>query len=148
MKSSIFWDITLCSPLKAKWCFGGTCHLHLEGWRINQARSELCCFMLVSYLAYSSTSKMAATCSSEMLLEFQRTTKCHIPEHRTLHSLGCNNLKSYVIYLMLLPVAQTAQCWALGQLIHWTDWSVHVNGGVWEAILWPLVSRTCRSHTV
>jgi hypothetical protein len=28
-KSSIFWDITPCSPLKAKWRFGGTYGLHL-----------------------------------------------------------------------------------------------------------------------
>jgi hypothetical protein len=40
MKSSIFWDITLCSPLKVTWYFGGTCHLHLQGQRICQARHQ------------------------------------------------------------------------------------------------------------
>jgi hypothetical protein len=28
-KSTIFWAITLCSPLKVSRCFGGTCRLHL-----------------------------------------------------------------------------------------------------------------------
>jgi hypothetical protein len=28
MKSSVFWDITLCSPLKFCRRFGGTCSLH------------------------------------------------------------------------------------------------------------------------
>jgi hypothetical protein len=34
MKSSSFWDITPCSPLKVNRRFGGTCCLHLQGRRI------------------------------------------------------------------------------------------------------------------
>jgi hypothetical protein len=30
----------MCSPLKFNWCFGGTYDLHLQGWRISQARSQ------------------------------------------------------------------------------------------------------------
>jgi hypothetical protein len=40
MKSSIFWDITPCSPLKVNRRFGWTCHLHLQGRRISQARNQ------------------------------------------------------------------------------------------------------------
>jgi hypothetical protein len=40
MKSSILWDITLRSPLKVNQRFGGTCHLHLQGRRIGQARNQ------------------------------------------------------------------------------------------------------------
>jgi hypothetical protein len=37
MKSSIFWDIMPCNPLKANRRFGGTCRLHLQHRRaINQ----------------------------------------------------------------------------------------------------------------
>jgi hypothetical protein len=36
----IFLDTTPCSPLKTNQCFGGTCPLHLEGRRINQARNR------------------------------------------------------------------------------------------------------------
>jgi hypothetical protein len=31
MKSTVFWDITPCSPLKANRRFGGTYRLHLHG---------------------------------------------------------------------------------------------------------------------
>jgi hypothetical protein len=37
MKSCTFWDITPCSPLKVDLHFGGTCHLHLQGRKINRA---------------------------------------------------------------------------------------------------------------
>jgi hypothetical protein len=40
LKSSIFWDIMPCSPLKIKQRFGGTCCLHLQGRRISQARIQ------------------------------------------------------------------------------------------------------------
>jgi hypothetical protein len=42
-------------------------------------------FTLVSCLAYSSTLKMEATCSSKMSVHFQWTTRQHIPEDSTLH---------------------------------------------------------------
>jgi hypothetical protein len=31
MKSTIFWDVTPCSPLKVNRCFGGTYGLHFHG---------------------------------------------------------------------------------------------------------------------
>jgi hypothetical protein len=40
MKSSVFWNITLCSPLKGKWHCGGTCCLHLQGQIISQGRNQ------------------------------------------------------------------------------------------------------------
>jgi hypothetical protein len=39
-KSSIFWDITPCSPLKVKRRFGGTYRIHLQGRRISRARNQ------------------------------------------------------------------------------------------------------------
>jgi hypothetical protein len=51
--------------------------------------------MLVSCLAYFSTSKMATTGSSEASVGFQRTTRRYIPEDKTLHNHRCENLKSY-----------------------------------------------------
>jgi hypothetical protein len=59
MKSSVFWDVTLCLPPD---------------------------LMLVSYLAYSSTLKMEGTCSSETSVGFQRTTWRDIPEDRALQN--------------------------------------------------------------
>jgi hypothetical protein len=40
LKNSIFWDIKLYSPLTVNRCIGGTCCLHLEGWRWSQARNQ------------------------------------------------------------------------------------------------------------
>jgi hypothetical protein len=39
MKSSVFWDITPYILLKVKRRFGGTCRLHLQGWRVSQTRN-------------------------------------------------------------------------------------------------------------
>jgi hypothetical protein len=40
MKGYISWDIAPCNPLKVNRRFGGTCRLHLQGRRINQARNQ------------------------------------------------------------------------------------------------------------
>jgi hypothetical protein len=72
MKSSIFWHIMPCGPLKFNRRFEGTCHLHLQG-------------------AYSSTLKMEATCSSEKSVDFQQTTQRYIPEDRTLQTWKCSH---------------------------------------------------------
>jgi hypothetical protein len=53
------------------------------------------CFMLVSYLPYSSILKMEATCSSKRSVDFQRTTRRCIPEDGTVHNDSCENFKSY-----------------------------------------------------
>jgi hypothetical protein len=76
LKSSILWDITPCRPLKVN---------------VRQAT----CFTLVSCLAYSSTVKMEAKCSSETSVDIQRTTRCYIPEDGILHNHRCENLKYY-----------------------------------------------------
>jgi hypothetical protein len=34
----VLWDIMPNSPLEVKRCFGGTCYLHLQRWRISQAK--------------------------------------------------------------------------------------------------------------
>jgi hypothetical protein len=40
MKSSIFWDITPCSPLEVNRRLGGTCRFHLQGRIISQGRNQ------------------------------------------------------------------------------------------------------------
>jgi hypothetical protein len=40
MNSSIFWDIMPCSLVKDNQHFGGTYHIHLQGWRVSQARNQ------------------------------------------------------------------------------------------------------------
>jgi hypothetical protein len=40
MKSSIFWDITTCNPLKVDGRFGGIFRHHLQGRRISQIKNQ------------------------------------------------------------------------------------------------------------
>jgi hypothetical protein len=44
--------------------------------------------MQVSCLTYSSALKLEATCYTETSVDFQRATRCFIPEDRTLHPDG------------------------------------------------------------
>jgi hypothetical protein len=76
MKSTIFWDITPCSPLSANL---------LARWFLAQ---HFACHLLARWFLAElifSTLKMEAMCSSETLVDTQRTTRCYIPEDGTLH---------------------------------------------------------------
>jgi hypothetical protein len=77
--------------------FGGTCHLHLLGRRISQARDHhksrlqaLHClppdFILISCFEYSSIMKSEATCSSETSVVIRRITWRYVPRDKTLHA--------------------------------------------------------------
>jgi hypothetical protein len=94
MESTIFWDITPCSPLKFNRRFGGTYRLHLQGLLAT-------CFHAGFLLAYFSTLKMEAICSSETTFHFQQTTRAYIPEDGTIKKIkmlpwvleGCTKTK-------------------------------------------------------
>jgi hypothetical protein len=63
MKSTLFWNVTPCSPVETVY-------------------------------------------SSEMLVDFYRTTRRYIPEDSTLHNHRCENLRSSIIlalYVFLRP---------------------------------------------
>jgi hypothetical protein len=66
-------------------------------------------------LAYSSTLKTEAICSSETTVGFRRTIWHYIPEDSTHHNRHCDNLKSYKSYERsgvqnILQAARTATC--------------------------------------
>jgi hypothetical protein len=88
MKITVFWDITPHSPLNVSWSFGGTYRLHIPV-RVSRTKyyrdSIPPAFTLVSCSTYS-TLKMEGICSSETLVDFQRTMRPHIPEDSTLES--------------------------------------------------------------
>jgi hypothetical protein len=81
VKSSIFWNITPCSPLKVNRRFGETSS------RVPPA------FTQVSCLVYS---PLKMVCFSETSVDFQRTTPCNIPEDIILHNHRCEYLEAYV----------------------------------------------------
>jgi hypothetical protein len=73
------------------------------------------CFMLVSYLAYSSILKLEAICSSETPIDFQWTTWRYIPEDISLHNHRRKTLKSYIISFKLTFQYWSA-CYAFGHV--------------------------------
>jgi hypothetical protein len=84
VNNSIFWDITPCSQFESQQTFRRT---HVTSiFRVEeQAMQETTatCFALISYLVYSSTPNMEATCYSEMSVDSQRTTRRYIIEGGT-----------------------------------------------------------------
>jgi hypothetical protein len=54
-------NTTMYIPMKVNRRFRVTYYIHLQGWKVIQARNRHC-FMLVSCLAYSWNLKMEATC--------------------------------------------------------------------------------------
>jgi hypothetical protein len=78
LKSTIFWDITPCSPLKVNRRFGGT---YRKAWWQASLQHAL---TLVSCSAYFSTLKMEAICFSETLVDSQLITWRYVPEGGTI----------------------------------------------------------------
>jgi hypothetical protein len=127
IQSYIIWDTTPCIPVEVSLRFGGPCRHHLQGRRISQARNKdkaailTACFMLVPCLAYSSTVKMEATCSSETSINFHRNTLHYIPDVRILHNYRYENLKYCVIFCCFW-------CFSLVSLF----WKNKMKGGLWD----------------
>jgi hypothetical protein len=86
VRSSIYWNITPCSPLKVNRRFGETYRLHLQGRRISEKAGG----KQTSYAVYFSTLKMEAICYSVTSLDFQRTTRRYVSEDGTFNTfLAC-----------------------------------------------------------
>jgi hypothetical protein len=66
-------------------------------------------FLLVSFLAYSSTLRMEAIVSSETSVSFNRTTRPYSLEDCTLHSYSCDNLNSDMISSTLVTLDEKAR---------------------------------------
>jgi hypothetical protein len=73
--STIFWDITPCSPLNVNRRFGGTYRLHLQGRRISKATNQRECRWQASKQAWHLSS-----------VDIQRTTRRYIQEDSTLQA--------------------------------------------------------------
>jgi hypothetical protein len=146
--STVFWDITLCSPLKVYWRFEGKYHFHLQGW-ISQARYQSerrwHAFTLVSCLAYL-TLKMEVICSSKTSVDLQWTTRRYIPEDSTLQTY--DRLRK-TLEMLLLCIHLWHLCKKC-KFVHWssyweTDWTWNFTPwsptqSIWvisEEYLWP-----------
>jgi hypothetical protein len=79
VKSTIFWDITPCTPLKVNGRFRETCRLHLQGRRKQVAnRCHLLSCWFLAQLNFS-TLKMEAICSSKTSVDTRWSTQRYIP---------------------------------------------------------------------
>jgi hypothetical protein len=76
-------DIMVCIPLQVNRRFGGISLLHLQSWRIREARKQR---------EVGRKQSSARICSSETSVDFQRTTWRYIAEERTLHEDGQSRL--------------------------------------------------------
>jgi hypothetical protein len=84
-KSHIFWDIPPCSPLKVNRQFEATFRLYIQLCLLPASRWFLA-WLILRPLRWRQHVPPKA--------DFQRTTRCYIPEDKTLH-IGCENLKFY-----------------------------------------------------
>jgi hypothetical protein len=69
IKSTIFWDATLCSLAGIYQRFRVMYCLHFKGQRVTN-RALLATFLLISCISHSLAPKVGAGCCSEMLVEF------------------------------------------------------------------------------
>jgi hypothetical protein len=76
-----------------------SCFLYNAKFLASRLLSLPLAFTLVSCSAYS-TLKMEVICSSKTSVEFQWTTRRYISEDSTVHNHCCENLKSYIVYLL------------------------------------------------
>jgi hypothetical protein len=102
--SSVFWDITPCSPLKVIWRFGGTYRRHIQDRRISHTRNQheaggnLCSFPLKLQLTFNGLHGIMSQKIELFITTAVRTsdpTRHYVPEDRTLHNHSCENLRSY-----------------------------------------------------
>jgi hypothetical protein len=77
----------ISTPLKINGSFEGVGRLHIQ---------FATCFTLASSLAYSSTLKLEAMCSTETSVDFQRTPQCYMIEDRTLHNHFCETVLFFI----------------------------------------------------
>jgi hypothetical protein len=121
-KSSVFWDITPCSPLKVNRPFEGTCRLHLQGRRISQARNQLGSACHLCYLVYSSTLKMKVTCSSETSVDFQGAAWRYIPENAFQSKNITNNKIKFWCDILKQRLGSFSTMIEIVQYLRFTRW--------------------------
>jgi hypothetical protein len=91
MKNSVFWDITLCSPLKVSWHFGGTSSgsKQSSAWYLLHAG-----FLLGLFFDPEDGGDMFL----RTLVDYQRTTQHYIPEDRTLQNCSQSSSSFWMMF--------------------------------------------------
>jgi hypothetical protein len=115
VKSIILWDTTPCSLVNVNRLFGGTCRLHLQGWKVSQTRNQhelgrnhgrsITCFRLVPCKAYFSILKMEVRGSSETSVD--QTTRRYVVLWSFLARLSVQGRYSYLRGFVLFFILST-----------------------------------------
>jgi hypothetical protein len=105
LKSTTFWDITPCSPLKVNRIFEGTYRsaCHLSPW-----------YLVRLFFDPEDGGDMFL----RKLVDFKRTKRRYNPEHNVFHNHRCENLKSYI---SALPAWTERNREILGFLSFWLN---------------------------
>jgi hypothetical protein len=128
-KSTIFWDITPCGPLKANWRFGGTYCLHLQDRETSRARNQV-----------ESRWQAGLWWFLARLIYRSRKWRRYIPPKRRLSLNGLHGVISqktvvlsllFVVYLMTLTVTHITSRRIVGWLVR-ND--LRNTGRVWSPI--------------
>jgi hypothetical protein len=106
--------LTLCSPVEVYRSFRGPYCFHLQGWGVSEIRNHMLatCFLLVTFLAFSSTLKMKSG--------------GFLPDYTALHPRKHNY--SYLTFLLLLYIVRLHlrreiwRCWS-PSIIQFTFWN-------------------------
>jgi hypothetical protein len=108
----IFWFVTPCTWEAVHRSFGGTYDLHLQDRRISEARNQqeadtkarftllAACFLLVSFLTYSSILKIPATRPSDKSADCYLTPRRYKPEDCAFHSHRCESFISNIRWIL------------------------------------------------
>jgi hypothetical protein len=112
-KGTVFWVVTPCS-LDIALPFRGIYHLHAMGERVSQRRNHL--FLLIFCLAYFSTVKMVAVCSSETSRPIRTTQRCN-SEDRRLHGHRREDPKSNTGPDVVCTAPPTKCMWQCARLL-------------------------------
>jgi hypothetical protein len=85
MNTSVFWDITPCSPLKINRRFVRTRRLHLQRRRISRTSVKV--------------DEKQGSVPQKRVLILKELHGSYIPEDGALHKYRCQNLRSYILTL-------------------------------------------------
>jgi hypothetical protein len=111
-RSTIFWDITPCSPLWVNWRFRGTYHFHLQGKKLSFCFLYNPEFWLVDY----SACHLLSRCFLAQLIFRPWIWRRYVPLKRQSTLNGLHSVTSQKMVLFKTQILQ--RLWSCGMWLH------------------------------
>jgi hypothetical protein len=146
MKNTVFWDITLCSPLKVNWCCRTTYRLYLQG-RISSARYQCESKWLTRPWRWK-------LYSFKMSVNFQLTTKSFIPEDIVLFTMLHVLAYKLLFFITIYKCSSIFYLFVTNMLTHQTRIIIHLTSiivfittSLGNVLIhsWGMLSLPCRT---